>query len=105
VTRGDQARPVHDSLRHFYRDRRFQAWALAQASDRLPPTWARYKEVAKRYILDYTGDRAYFQTKEKEVSLRNQTVDPVSGTGCRVVMREDFRPILGVVQAEPIGST
>jgi hypothetical protein len=98
AVRGEQARAVYDSLRHFYRDERFQAWALANAAGRCPSVWARYKEVAKRYILDFTADRAYYRTKEKEVSLRNLMADPASETGYRVFMREDFRPVYAAVE-------
>jgi hypothetical protein len=97
VVRGQEARAIFAWLRHFYRGDRFQAWALANAG-RCPPVWARYKDVAKRYILDYTGDDAYYRYKEKELSLRNLLTDPVSGTGYRVLMREDFRPVFSAVE-------
>ena len=98
VLHGEQARTVYDSLRHFYRDVRFQAWALANAAGRCPPVWAGYKDAAKRYILAFTGDRDYYWHKEKEVSLRNLTADPASGTRYRVLMREDFRPLFDRVE-------
>lgn len=95
--RGEEARAVYGSLRHFFRDDRFQAWSLAHASAREVPIWARYKDVAKQYILDFTGDAAYYRHKEKEDSLKNVMVNPASAIGYRVVMREDFRPVYSPV--------
>ncbi|MDP8973425.1 MAG: hypothetical protein M3N45_09685, partial [Actinomycetota bacterium] len=95
---GEQAGMVYASLRHFYRDDRFQIWSLAYGAERLPPVWARYKDVAKRYILAYTGDHAYYRFKEKEGSLRSVLVDPWSGNESRVHMGVDFRPALTIVE-------
>jgi hypothetical protein len=103
VFRGEEARAVHDSLRHFFRDERFQAWALATGQVRQVPVWARYKEVAKRYVLDFTGDRGYYRTKEKEDSLRNVMVDPAGTRRYRAFMREDFRPVFSPVDWQPPG--
>ena len=89
--RGADARGVCESLHHFFRDPRFQAWSLAQGDARCPPSWARYKDVAKRYILEYTGDNCYYRTKVKEDSLRNVIVDGIAVTAPRVYMTEDFR--------------
>jgi hypothetical protein len=97
VFRGDEARAAHDGLRHFFRDDRFQAWALANTPGHVPATWARYKDAAKRYILDFTGDRAYYRDKEKADSLRNVMANPASTRRYRVLMREDFRPVFGAV--------
>lgn len=91
---GDHARVISDSIRHFFRDERFQAWALAQRESRCPSTWARYKDVAKRYILDFTGDRSYYRTKETEDSLRNVIVSQTSATVPRIYMTEDFRAVI-----------
>jgi hypothetical protein len=91
--RGAEARAVSESLRHFFRDPRFQAWALARADTRCPPTWARYKDSAKRYILDFTGDHSYYRTKVKEDSLRNVIVDGTAAIAPRIYMTEDFRAV------------
>jgi hypothetical protein len=101
VFRGDEARAVHDALRHFFRDERFQAWSLANAQIRRAPVWARYKEEAKRYILDFTGDHGYYRTKEKVDSLKNVMVDPGSTDRYRAFMREDFRPVFSRVEWRP----
>jgi hypothetical protein len=98
VFRGAQARVAHEALRHFFRDDRFQAWALATTPGHVPPAWARYKDAAKRYILDFTGDRAYYRDKEKADSLRNVMADPASPRRYRVLMREDFRPVFGRIE-------
>lgn len=91
---GDAA-PLHGSTRHFFRDERFQAWALAvHSDDRCPSAWERYKDVAKAYIRDYTADHDYFRTKEKEDSLRNIMPRSTSGEPIGVYMGEDFRPVV-----------
>ncbi len=104
VFRGEEARTIYESLRHFFRDERFQAWALANSQIRRVPVWARYKEEAKRYILDFTGDRDYYQTKEKEDSLKNVMVDPASTSRYRAFMREDFQPVFSRVEWPPPGN-
>jgi hypothetical protein len=93
VSRGDQTYPVYRSLRHFFRDVRFQRWALANTPGRTPSDWPRYKDVAKRYILEFTGDVNYFTHKEKQDSLRNVLLEPEDLKNYLVFMREDFRPI------------
>jgi hypothetical protein len=98
VFRGEEARMVYNSLRHFFRDERFQAWALANGQIRRVPVWARYKDEAKRYILDFSGDRDYYQTKEKEDSLKNVMADPGGTIRYRAFMREDFRPVFSRVE-------
>lgn len=91
---GDAA-PLHGSTRHFFRDERFQAWALAvHSDDRCPGAWERYKDVAKAYIRAYTADLEYFRTKEKEDSLRNIMPRSTSGEPVGVYMGEDFRPVV-----------
>jgi hypothetical protein len=104
VFRGNEARTVYDSLRHFFRDERFQAWALANGQIRRVPVWARYKEEAKQYILGFTGDRDYYQTKEKEDSLKNVMVDPSGPNRYRAYMREDFRPVFSPMEWPPPGN-
>jgi hypothetical protein len=92
VSRGDQTYPVYRSLRHFFRDERFQRWALANTPGRAPSEWPRYKDVAKQYTLEFTGDVSYFTHKEKQDSLRNVLLEPKELTNHLVFMREDFRP-------------
>jgi hypothetical protein len=96
--RGEQARAVYGSLRHFFRDKRFQAWSLANTAGRCVPVWTSYKTEAKRYILDYTGDRDYYRTKEKEDSLKNVIANFASPNGYSIYMREDFRPVVTAVE-------
>lgn len=95
---GELAGMVYASLHHFYRDLRFQAWSLAYGAERLPPVWGRYKDVAKRYILAFTGDQAYYRLKEKEGSLRSIMVDPWSGNESRIHMGVDFQPAQTIVE-------
>jgi hypothetical protein len=92
--RGSDARAVFGSLRHFFRSQEFQAWSLANPSIRRLPVWTNYKETAKRYILDFTGDHDYYHTKEKEDSLRNVLADPNSERAFRAHMNDDFQPII-----------
>jgi hypothetical protein len=98
VFRGDQAKPVYQSLRHFFRSDPFQSWALATTPGLPVPVWSRYKDVAKQYIYGFTGDQTYFKLKEKEDSLRNVMAPPVNGERCRVFMKEDFRPVVRVIE-------
>ncbi len=101
VFRGDETRAVVDSLRHFFRDERFQRWALAHTPGRPVAAWTDYKEVAKRYILEFTGDDRYFRTKEKEDSLRNVIADPALPVEKRVFMRDDYRPVVELAAWTP----
>jgi hypothetical protein len=59
-------------FRHFYDDNIIQQWALQNDMSVKMPEWnlKRYKEPAKRYIADVTGDEGYFINKEKEDSQR-----------------------------------
>jgi hypothetical protein len=98
VFRGQEASITHRALRHFFRSDRFQTWALANTPGHVPPTWVRYKDAAKRYILDFTGDRVYYRDKEKADSLRNVMANPASTRRYRVLMREDFRPVFGALE-------
>lgn len=85
---------VYRSLRHFFRDERFQAWALHPGADRCPASWVRYKEAAKHYIRAFSGDDDYFYTKEKEDSLRNLIARPSDDQLLGIWMRDDFRPVM-----------
>ncbi|MCC6792989.1 MAG: hypothetical protein IT336_14975 [Thermomicrobiales bacterium] len=101
VHRGAETKAVVESFRHFFRDERFQRWALANTPGRPVPTWTSYKQVAKQYIRDATGDEAYYQTKEKEDSLRNVFADPAGASPVRVFMREDLRPVVAPDERTP----
>jgi hypothetical protein len=87
-------RETHDSMRHFFRDPRFQAWSLANRWIRITPAWDLYKHVAKQYVLAFTGDVDYFRFKEKEPSLKRVMVAPDAAREhqFKVVMRSDFEP-------------
>ena len=91
---GDAASAIQGSIRHFFRDQRFQSWALGQHVHRCPPAWDRYKDEAKRYILAFTGDDRYYETKEKEDSLRNVMPRSQDGAPIGLYMRRDFRPVV-----------
>jgi hypothetical protein len=89
---GDRARAINSSLHHFYRTPHFQLWSMQEGRKLQPAVWADYKRPAKQFILDATGDRQYFVSKEKEDSLRN-VLRPAdeSWRNC-VVMYDDFQP-------------
>jgi hypothetical protein len=93
ASRGEDAPAVYRSLRHFFRDERFQQWALATTPGTPTAEWRRYKDVAKQYILDYTADSAYFIHKEKQDSLRNVMVEPTRAGDHLVFMRDDLLPL------------
>ena len=99
--RGDQAAEIYRSIHHFYRDERFQMWALANTPGKAVPGWEHYKDEAKRYILDFTGDRAYFQYKEKEDSLRHVMAGRDISTKLLTYMRRDFQPVYSSVEWKP----
>jgi hypothetical protein len=96
--RRDDALDTYRSLHHFYRTEPFQAWALGQSATARPHIWADFKLVAKRYIHATVRDEAYFQTKEKEDSLRNVQGTADALTQVRMLMREDFQPVHEVVE-------
>lgn len=62
----------YTKYRHFYDDNIIQQWSLQNNMDVKFPEYdlKRYKEPAKRYIADVTGDEEYFTNKEKEDSQR-----------------------------------
>lgn len=98
---GGDAHPRYRATRHFFRDERFQSWAMAVSSeDRCPAAWERYKDVAKAYIRDFTSDDDYFRDKEKEDSLRNIMPRAPTGDPVAIVMREDFRPVSRVLEPD-----
>jgi len=99
--RGGHAAEIYRSIHHFYRDERFQMWALANTPGKAVPGWDRYKDEAKRYILDFTGDHPYFQYKEKEDSLRHVMAGRDISTKRLAFMRQDFQPIYSSVEWKP----
>jgi hypothetical protein len=62
----------YQSYRHFFDHDALQQWCLQNDMQVKMPEYdlKRYKEVAKRYIADWTGDEEYFRNKEKEDSQR-----------------------------------
>ncbi len=64
-------REVQPHVDHFFRTDEFQFWALTNGKNRLPIEWTQYKEPLKAYIRNFNGDKQYYNTKEKEPSLRN----------------------------------
>ncbi len=92
--RNEKSRLIYDSLRHFFRDNRFQRWSFCYHPARGVSVWERYKDPAKEYIRDFTGDEEYYLYKQKEPSLGN-VMKNADGSRPRVsiYMREDFRPI------------
>jgi hypothetical protein len=103
VFRGNQASPVHKSLRHFFRTTDFQRWSMANPAIRDVPVWSSYKDVAKHYILEYTGDRSYYLHKEKEDSLRKVMSSRVNPERFRIVMDTAFLPRIQPVDPPPDG--
>lgn len=91
---GEDAALIQGATRHFFRDPRFQIWAINRHASRCPPSWDRYKDEAKRYIREFTGDDDYYRTKEKEDSLRNVMPRSDDGTQIGIFMGESFRPFM-----------
>jgi hypothetical protein len=87
-------------MRHFFRADDFQRWAMRSSQRGDMATWSQYKSVAKRYILEFTGDRQYFEFKEKQDSLRNLVSGRRSPERQSIVMWQDFRPEITVEQRE-----
>lgn len=104
--RGDDALGVYQSLRHFYRDERFQQWAMASTPGTNLGHWSRYKDASKQYILAFTNDRFYFERKEKQDSLRNVMASRSAHGKMLVFMRRNFVPVTTTVDWEepPEGS-
>lgn len=66
----DDPAAVFDTTRHFFRDIEFQHWSLFSHERKRLEAWCEYKLPAKQFIFDFTGDNEYFNSKEKEQSLR-----------------------------------
>jgi hypothetical protein len=86
-------RGVHESLEHFFRGDDFQKWTLTNGDVREVEDWDRYKEAAKQYILDFTGDQDYYRTKTKEGSLQHVMRDQSAPNGYMIHMTKDFKPL------------
>merc|ERR1719330_2134508 len=58
---------------HFYQHVSFQQWSFVPANHlaKMPDrsVFSTYKDPLKAYILQFTGDRSYYETKLKEGSL------------------------------------
>ncbi len=90
----DNARGAYESLEHFFRDGRFQNWSLTHPEIRQVEDWRKYKDEAKRYILDYTGDIEYYNNKTKEGSLKNvmRGTNGDTPVSYRIHMTDNFQP-------------
>jgi len=91
VYRGERFWPTYLALRHFFRGRAFQLWALTNPQLRTCSDWSMYKEPAKLYILNYTSDQDYFASKRKEPSLQNVLVVSTENNGPVRVRRISWR--------------
>ena len=100
VFRRKKVQKTYESMRHFFGDQRFQAWSLANPTVRSTFVWKHYKDVAKQYILQFTGDLAYYCNKKKVPSLRQLMIDPKLKKQYRIqaFMSEDFQPIFNLVE-------
>jgi hypothetical protein len=87
---------VFDRTHHFFRDERFQRWSLANHPNRACRGLTDYKQSAKAYIYDFTGDEEYLSTKTKEPSLKNVILDrrQQGATRYRIAMTDDFVPVI-----------
>lgn len=92
-------RKTYDTLVHFFRDPRFQAWCLANRDQAIDDDWKSYKRVAKEVILEFTGDEGYFEEKEKMVSLQGYSQVTETNWGQMrefIYMCDDFQPFYEV---------
>ena len=80
---------IYSSLNHFFRPNYFQNYSLTHPEIRHIEDWKRYKNEAKRYILDYTDDEEYYTNKIKQPSLKGVLFN---GQKRRISMRSDFIP-------------
>lgn len=68
---------LYSDFIHFFGNTKFQQWSMNTPMSAKFPDFndpASYKKIAKKYILDYTGDKKYFKNKKKKGSLQG-TVD------------------------------
>ena len=91
-------KPVYQRLRHFFRDDAFQVWSLNNHAHRAAASLETYKEPAKKYILDFTGDPSFYKEKTKEPSLKHVIIDrkKQGNQRYRVMMKEDFAPTVEI---------
>lgn len=76
----DGAVPL-DSFVHFFAGPRFQAWAMNSPMSIKFPDLSNdktYKKPAKKYILQFTGDKEYFKNKLKKGSLKENIDKSIS---------------------------
>lgn len=94
----EEVQPLVERFRHFFRDVRFQRWALANYATRVPAQISDYKLPAKQYIHTYTGDADYLGGKTKQPSLKHVLLDRnrQGNERYRVVMTDDYRPSIEV---------
>lgn len=99
---GERAAAVDHSVRHFFRDRRFEQWALGNPEVRFVSEWRRYKDISKQYIYEYTRDFAYYSQKCKEKSLKGVIVSPEQRQRYRTLvhMRADLLPVMELRERE-----
>ncbi|MEM9836550.1 MAG: hypothetical protein AAF828_08615 [Bacteroidota bacterium] len=85
-------------FRHFFRDPRFEQWSFHQHERRAATSLTTYKQAAKDYILDFTGDSAYWQQKSKEPSLQHVIINrkKQGNQRYRVLMEDNYQPIVEV---------
>jgi hypothetical protein len=98
ATRGADAPRLFSSLRHFFRTDPFQQWAMRHTPGRPVDRWIDYKLPAKTYVREFTGDERYFRQKTKEDSLRNVLIARASPVRAQIFMRDDFVPVVEVVE-------
>nr|VFK79695.1 MAG: hypothetical protein BECKSD772D_GA0070982_106013 [Candidatus Kentron sp. SD] len=92
---------TYNSIYHFFRDSRFQAWSLANSSLRKEVfAWKDYKSVAKEYIYSFANDSMYRSGKVKEPSLKKVMVkrNVRKNHFYRISMKEDFIPDVTLVE-------
>lgn len=63
---------LREQCEHFFRPEPFQLWALANPDKRIKDDWRSYKWPLKQEILNFTGDRRYFERKLKVPSLNGR---------------------------------
>ncbi|MTB53565.1 hypothetical protein [Lewinella sp. W8] len=92
----DDVAAVFNRTHHFFRDEGFQRWSLANHPNRACAGLTSYKQAAKAYIYDFTGDEEYLTHKTKEPSLKHVILDrrQQGATRYRIAMTEDFNPVI-----------
>lgn len=103
VFRLGRVEPFCRTTRHFFGDRRFQAWSLASPGVRRVDDWGAYKLEAKKLILEATDDLDYFAHKRKAPSLKRVLIDRArqGDERYRIHMYDDFEVHREVFQRTP----